>query len=94
MPDVPALPPPGRFGPVSREWRVLSRIGDLRRVGMVGPVPLLLTGLVAEPGDTEAVLHRLEVMSDLVQVVVVTDDERIAQWADRLGPDAATVVRW
>lgn len=94
-PAVPVLlPPPGHFGPVSREWRVLSRMGDLRRVGMVGSVPLLLTGLDATTGDTEALLHRIEVMSDLVQVVVVTDDERIAAWGDRLGPDGATVVRW
>jgi chromosome segregation ATPase len=86
-------PSPGVFGPVSREWRVLSRLADLRQVGMVGSVPLMVAGLTAEPGDTEAVLHRLEVMSDLVQVVVTTDDERVAAWADRLGGSAA-VVRW
>ncbi len=31
--------------PVDREWRLLAKLGDVRSVSFVGPVPLLVTGL-------------------------------------------------
>jgi DNA repair exonuclease SbcCD ATPase subunit len=105
VPGVPAVPaavvgsaptpsPPSTFGPVSREWRVLSRYADLRSVGTVGALPLLVLGLSAEPADTDAVLHRIESLSDLVQTLVVTDDERVAIWAGQLDLQVASVLRW
>jgi hypothetical protein len=79
--------------PVDREWRLLSRLGDVRSVGEAGAVPLLVTGVDAAAPDTAALLHRMHVMSELVQLLLVTDDERVARWAEGLGADAS-VVRW
>jgi hypothetical protein len=79
--------------PVDREWRLLAKLGDVRSVSFVGPVPLLVTGLVSGPPDTEALLHRLHGMSELVQMLVLTGDERVARWAEGLGPEAS-VVHW
>ena len=79
--------------PVNREWRLLSRLGDVRSVAHVGSVPLLVAGINAGSPDTAALLHRMHGMSELVQMLVLTDDERVARWAEGLGPDAG-VTHW
>ena len=81
-------------------WSVLERLAELRTVSHVGSVPLMVRGLVRSSGDSgdddpsAAVLDRLGRMSDLVQVVVTTDDAAVAAWASALGPSDASVVCW
>lgn len=79
--------------PVDREWQLLARLGEVRSVGSVGSVPLLVTGIDASSFDTPALLHRISSMSELVQLVVCGDDERLARWAGGLGADAS-LIRW
>lgn len=76
-----------------REWQLLTRLGELRSVGSVGSVPLVVAGIDTASGDTPTLLHRVASMSDLVQIVVFSETERVARWADGLGPDAA-LIRW
>jgi uncharacterized small protein (DUF1192 family) len=78
---------------VDPEWLLLARLGDLRSVSYVGSVPLLVSGIDTASPDAPALMHRMHGMSELVQMVVLTDDERVARWAEGLGPDAA-VVHW
>ena len=79
--------------PVDREWQLLARLGEVRSVGSVGSVPLLVTGIDASSLDTPALLHRISSMSELVQLVVCGEDERLARWAGGLGADAS-LIRW
>ena len=79
--------------PVNREWRLLARLGDLRSVPHIGSVPLLVAGVNAGSPDTSALLHRMHAMSELVQMVALTSDERIARWAEGMAPEAA-VTHW
>ena len=62
-------------------------------MGSVGSVPLLVTGIDASSLDTPALLHRISSMSELVQLVVCGEDERLARWAGGLGADAS-LIRW
>ncbi|MBS1837928.1 MAG: hypothetical protein JST64_09545 [Actinobacteria bacterium] len=79
--------------PIDREWQLLARLGELRSVGAVGSLPLLLSGIDVTASGTPALLHRIASMSELVQVVVVSDDDRLARWVGTLSEDA-TLVRW
>ncbi|UDY35943.1 hypothetical protein [Dermatobacter hominis] len=79
--------------PVDREWQLLSRLGEVRAVGTVGALPLLLCGIDAAAVDAPALLHRIASMSELVQMVVLADDERLGRWTDGLGSDAR-LIRW
>jgi hypothetical protein len=79
--------------PVDREWQLLARLGEVRSVGSVGAVPLLVTGIDAAAVDTPALLHRIASMSELVQMVVLAEDERLGRWTDGLGTDAR-LIRW
>ncbi len=79
--------------PVDREWQLLSRLGELRNVGSVGSLPLLVCGIDAAAVDAPALLHRISSMSEIVQTLVFCDDDRIERWAKGLGSDAF-VVRW
>jgi hypothetical protein len=79
--------------PVDREWQLLARLGEVRAVGAVGSLPLLLCGIDAAAVDAPALLHRIASMSELVQMVVLGEDERLARWTEGLRPDAR-LVRW
>jgi hypothetical protein len=71
--------------PDAVEWAVVARLARQRAVSFVGSLPLLLDGLPDDPDVRAAVLRRLDRMSDLVQVVVVSDDDAAAAWAAGLG---------
>ncbi|HPU39146.1 MAG TPA: hypothetical protein PLS63_06200 [Microthrixaceae bacterium] len=79
--------------PVDREWQLLSRLGELRQVGSVGSLPLLVCGIDAAAVDAPALLHRVASMSQIVQTLVFCDDDRIERWASGLGREAL-VLRW
>ena len=65
-----------------------------RSLSFVGSVPMLLDEpFVDWPFEELAgVLERVKRMSDLIQVIVVTDDVDIAHWARDLGRERASVV--
>ena len=76
------------------EWYLLSRVAAQRAVSYAGSVPLILDDAL---GDISAealdhVLERLERMTSAVQVIVLSDDAEVAQWAERAGPDRAAIV--
>ena len=79
--------------PIDREWQLLARLGEVRSLGTVGSVPLLVHGIDAASVETPALLHRIASMSELVQMIVVSDDERLGRWCDGLDVDAR-LLRW
>lgn len=72
-------------GPDAAEWAVVARLARQRSVSFVGALPMLVDGVPADPSARSAVLGRLDRMSDLVQIVVVSDDDAAAEWAAGLG---------
>lgn len=76
------------------EWYVLARLAAQRSLSFVGSVPLLIEDAfvdwpVTSLGD---VLTRIERMSEVIQILYVTDDTEIVDWARHLGNDRARVV--
>ena len=79
--------------PIDREWQLLARLGEVRSLGTAGSVPLLVVGIDAASVETPALLHRIASMSELVQMIVLSDDERLGRWCDGLDVDAR-LLRW
>ena len=73
---------------------LLTTLTALRGASFAGSIPLVIDGVldIFERQDAQDAMARLERLSDAVQVVVVTDREDIAQWADALGIEHAAVV--
>lgn len=71
--------------PIAVEWAVVARLARQRSVSFIGSLPLVVDGLPDDPSVRAAVLGRLDRMSDLVQIVVVSDDDSAAVWAAGLG---------
>jgi hypothetical protein len=82
LPDGAGTPPPD---PDGLEWWVVARLARQRAVSFVGSVPVLVEGLPGDAAARDRVLGRLDRLSDLVQVVVLTDDDTAAAWAAGLG---------
>jgi hypothetical protein len=76
------------------EWYLLSRVAAQRSVSYAGSVPLVLDDALAEVSGPDLVhlLSRLERMSTAVQVIVVSEDEQVASWADSVGTDRAMTL--
>ncbi len=76
------------------EMFLLSTLTGLRAASYAGSVPLAIDGILdqIDIGDAHAMLARLERLSDAVQVVVFTDSDELAMWADALGIEHAAVV--
>lgn len=81
-------------GVESVEWYVLARLAAQRSLSFVGSVPLVIDDAFVDWPTAELadVLTRLERMSEVIQVVFVTEDVEIAEWARRLGSDRAQVI--
>ena len=73
------------------EWTLIDRVAQQRVVSFVGSVPILLDGLPSDRASRAAVLERVLRMGEVVQVVVVTDDQQVLDWASELGTAAAVV---
>lgn len=75
-------------------WAALRCIAELRTDAPGGPRPVVLDDpfSVLEPAECVTVLARLARLTDLVQIVVVTDRPEVAEWALAIGPDHAAVV--
>ena len=71
--------------PDAAEWAVVARLARQRSVSFVGALPMVVDGVPTDPTARSAVLGRLDRMSDLVQIVVVSDDDAAADWAAGLG---------
>jgi hypothetical protein len=91
----PAAPLPGgplaHQDPESIEWAVIDRLSRQRTVSFVGSLPLLVEGLPADPVAVDAVLRRLDRMSDLIQVIVLADDDASAAVVGGMGDRARSV---
>jgi hypothetical protein len=78
----------------SIEWTVLARMARQRSSSFVGSIPIVLDDAFVNWSyeDLGEVLERIRRMSDVIQVILLTDDVDIAGWARDLGRDRALVV--
>lgn len=76
------------------EVYLLARLAGLRSVGCVGAAPVVLHDTVSDLPDDHvaAVLAMLGRLAGTLQVVWVTDDDRVRTWALRLGAHRASVL--
>jgi hypothetical protein len=76
------------------EFYLLGRMTTLRARSHAGSVPLVLDDALAGRPTPEViqVLGQLERMSEAVQVIYLTDDEAVIEWADEVGLQRAAAV--
>ena len=76
------------------EWYLLARLAGQRQVSFAGSLPMVVDDALTAVDDEGLVhlLDRLERMAGAVQVVHLTDDERVVTWARSVGDDRAAVV--
>ncbi len=87
----PPPPDPAPSEPGALEWSVISRLARQRTASFVGTLPMLVDGVPEDPEAADRVLGRLARMSELIQVVVLSDDDRAAAWAEGLGDGARRI---
>lgn len=78
------------------EWYLLARLAAQRQQSFVGSLPLVIAGALDGVTDDDGLVHlldRLERMAGAVQIVHLTDDARIIEWAEHLDEERAAVVR-
>jgi hypothetical protein len=76
------------------EWYLLSRLASHRSLSYAGSLPFVLDDAlrgVRGEGLTH-LLGRLERMSGTVQVIILSEDNEIAGWADAIGTDRAITL--
>ncbi len=78
------------------EIYLLARMAGARAVEGLGSVPLVLVDPLAELASdaTAPILDLLARLSPSVQVLFLTEDHAVVEWAERLGPRQASVVRF
>jgi hypothetical protein len=83
-------------GAKDAELYVLARIAAQRAVGDAGPLPLIIDeAFVGFPPRAAApVFDLLSRMSGIVQIIYLTADDAVREWAERLGPEEATIFRF
>lgn len=88
--DLDDVPPPVD----EVEWYLLARLAGQRQQSFVGSLPLVLIETLDAVDDEglEHLLDRLERMAGAVQIVHLTDDPRVAAWANALPDERAAVV--
>ncbi len=76
------------------EFYLLARLAALRQVSYAGSVPLVLVDAFrgVDEGSVRRVLDALVPMSETVQIVLISDDELVARWAEEQGPQRAGIV--
>jgi hypothetical protein len=81
--------------PEAIEFYLLARLAAQRQVSYSGSVPLVIDdALAGVPDDAvRRVLHGLGRMAESVQIVYITDDPVVVEWAGG-HPEAAGVVTW
>ncbi len=80
--------------PEAVEFFLLARLAALRTVSFAGSVPLIIDdALTGKPrAEVEQLLHKLERMSESVQIIYLSDDDTVTGWADNVGFEHAAVV--
>ena len=73
---------------------MLARLGQLRAVSFVGSVPVVFDHAFAAWDSTELgdVLERLVRMGEVLQIIVLTDDPSVVEWARSVGESNAKVI--
>ncbi len=81
-------------GPEALEFYLLARLAALRSASFAGSVPLVIDDALAElpKPEIERLLHKLERMSESVQIVYLSDDPTVRTWAQDIGFERAAVV--
>jgi hypothetical protein len=76
------------------EFYFLSRMAALRGRSHAGSVPLIIDEALAGRSSDEVlrVLGQLERMSESVQVIYLTEDDAVIEWADSVGLQRAAAV--
>jgi hypothetical protein len=77
------------------EFYLLARLAALRNVSFAGSVPLVVDdALTAAPAeDLHDLLVKLERMADAVQIIYLSDDPHVTNWAIEAGFQRAAVVQ-
>lgn len=76
------------------EWYLMSRLAAQRTEGVGGSVPILFDDAFAAFDADEAVrlASRVERLAGAIQVILLSDDDVLADWAESLGDERAGVV--
>ena len=76
------------------EWYILARLAQQRSVSFVGSVPIVIDDAFAQwpMHQISEVYTRLERMGDVIQIIMLTDDPAVADWAGGLGESRALVI--
>jgi hypothetical protein len=76
------------------EFYLLARLAALRNVSFAGSVPLVVDDALAAapPSELHDLLLKLERMADAVQIIYLTDDPTVTNWAIEAGFQRAAVV--
>ncbi|NLA36287.1 MAG: hypothetical protein GX868_11485 [Actinobacteria bacterium] len=78
----------------SVEWYVLARLAQQRAVSFVGSVPVVFDNAFVtwSFADLREVFERLRRMAEVIQIIVLTDDPSIVEWARGIGESRAKVI--
>jgi hypothetical protein len=81
-------------GPEAVEFYLLARLAALRSASFAGSVPLVIDDALTNlpTSEIERLLHKLERMSESVQIVYLSDDATVSSWAEGIGFERAAVV--
>ena len=76
------------------EWYLLSRLAQQRSVSFVGSLPFVIDDAFRfwSVESLSSVFQRLQRMSDVIQIIYLTDDPEVGAWARYLGSDRASVI--
>ena len=83
-PSRPDAAPAAAVSPAGSEWELVARLSRQRSISFVGAIPALVLDLPDTAATRAEVLVRLDRLSDKVQVLVVSDDPTVADWARQL----------
>jgi hypothetical protein len=92
--EVPVDDVEGDAGQEALEFYLLARLAGLRNVSFAGAVPLVVDDAFrGMPRDElRPLLGKLEKMAEAVQIIYLTDDEVVTDWAVEVGFQRAAVV--
>lgn len=92
--EVPVDDVDSNVGQEAVEFYLLTRLAALRNVSFAGAVPLVVDDAFAvmSAEDIRGLLGKLERMADAVQVIYLTDDATVVDWATEVGFQRAAVV--
>jgi hypothetical protein len=78
------------------EMFLLSRLAAQRSVAFVGSVPVIIDNALADMPAVDAVylMNRLDRMSETIQVVYLTDDDAVLQWATALHAERGALAAY